>query len=550
MTFSRQIIVVGAAAAALGGAAGFALGPGSPVSSPTPGRTRTSSPAPRHAPPTGSTAGSANAEANDAFVEAVRTSSGARRWLLLLGAAEKSSAADMPRLIFAARGDSAALRMLAARWAELDPQHMFDTLAAATTDGGLLEAFSNRWELSDVLFAEWIKKDVEAAIAALDDRSRFPQAEGLRMNVANQIIKADVERGLRLMKEWNVRHYIPDMKAVGEWAKSDPRHAAEMVRQFGLDYAGQEALKQVGQVWGKSDPRAALEYASSLSGEQSKSFVAAAIKEWASQDLRAAIDFAAGQVDPHLRSQLGRSLVETWAKTDPQSALAWSQENLKGEAREEAIGGVVQTVAANDLNAAAELVSSLDPGGSKNRAAGALLERWFEKGDKEAAIEWMAALPDADTRKGALEKVQWNWLWKDPEGVRAFVSGPHGHLAPPSMISQLASQEARKSPEAAMQWVNKLPAEQAEQARDNVISTWLQIRPEGATRWALGLPPGDDRTGAMRRIASQIAFYSEPAAINFLSALPAVDRAVARDAIGNAHLDEARKARLLESLAR
>jgi hypothetical protein len=210
----------------------------------------------------------------------------------------------------------------------------------------------------------------------------------------------------------------------------------------------------------------------------------------------------------------------------------------------------VKTLAANDINAAAKLVAGLDPGGSKTRAASSILEYWIEKGNKEAAIEWLATLPDADTRKGALERVQWNWLWKDPEGVKAFVTGPHGNLSPPSMVAQIASQEARKSPEAAIQWAKSLRPEQTEQATENVISTWLQIRPEGATQWALGLPQGEERTSAMRRIASQIVYYSEPAAISFLSSLPASDRAVARDAISNAHVEESRKTKLLETLAR
>jgi hypothetical protein len=67
---------------------------------------------------------------NAALQESIRNGTGTSRWLQLLSTLEKAKAEDMPGLIRLAGNDSAMIRMLAARWAELDPDHMFRSLYA------------------------------------------------------------------------------------------------------------------------------------------------------------------------------------------------------------------------------------------------------------------------------------------------------------------------------------------------------------------------------------------------------------------------------------
>ena len=135
--------------------------------------------------------------------------------------------------------------------------------AAGESDGTRAIPFST---LSDVLFQEWTRRDPSAAIAALNRQSNLPGIEGLRMTMTDRIIRQDPERGLRLMKEWNISSFIPTMKAVGAWAEREPRRAVEAAIGAGSDYAQREALSEVGKAWAKSDPAAALAHAESLTG--------------------------------------------------------------------------------------------------------------------------------------------------------------------------------------------------------------------------------------------------------------------------------------------
>jgi hypothetical protein len=483
----------------------------------------------------------------------VRTETGAKRWLIVLAQAEKADATKMPALIRSVGNDSAMIRMLAARWAELDPAHMFASLYADLLQpDGAPGTLPGRWILTDVLFEEWVKKDTAAVIKALNEVPNFSGRDNLRMTVVNRVLKADVEKGLLAMKEWNIRHYIPDMKGVSDWAARDPRHAAEVVASLGGEYAAREAMKFVGKTWAQSDPEGGLRYAMTLNGNSRASLASEVIGAWAQRDLSAAAKFATDQQDPALRAAVAQGLVNTWAKTDPAGALAWSQENLRGNARTEAIGGLIKTAAEKDMEAAGDLVAGMEPGAAQNRACASIFETWFNKGkdQRDAAFAWLAQLPDPQAQQAALDKVQWNWSWNDPVGVRDFIAGPYGHLASASLISQVARNQTAKNPEAAMEWASGLAPEKVADARRAVLDNWLQVRPEGAAAYALKMPAGKDRTAAIMSISQNYMFASTGAeqAAEWFRKLPAEDHETALEAIQSVQIDPERKRKMVEAL--
>jgi hypothetical protein len=372
------------------------------------------------------------------------------------------------------------------------------------------------------------------------------------MTVVNRVMKADVEKGLLAMKEWNIRHYMPDMKGVSEWAARDPKHAAEVVQSLGGDFAAREAMKYVGKAWAQNDPEGGLRYAVTLDGASRSSLASEIMGTWAQRDLKAAVKFATAQEDPAMRASVAQGLVVTWAKTDPSGALSWSQENLRGAARTEVIGGLIKAVAEKDISAAGDLVSAMEPGAAQNRACASIFETWFNKGkdQRDAALAWLAELQDPKAREAALEKVQWNWAWNDPNSVRDFISGPYGHIASMSLIHQVARNQTSKNPEAAMEWAAGLPADRAETARRAVLDSWLQIRPEGAAAYALKMPAGKERTAAINSISQNFAFESSSleSGLEWFKKLPAPDREIARETIKHIQMTPERKRQLDEAL--
>ncbi len=469
------------------------------------------------------------------LAETLRTATGAQRWLTMLAAADKATAEDMPGLVRVAGEDSAMIRMLAARWAELDPQHMFRwVFTDLLLPEGSRDALPGRWALTEVLFDEWTKSDLPAVAKALTDVPNFPGRDNLRMTVSNDAMKTDVERGLRLIKEWGIHHYLPDMSKVGEWAARDPRHATEVVAALALGADGgamieHVTLTEIGKAWAQIDPRAALEFAATMQSFGRFALAGEAVQEWAKKDLGAAVEFATAQGDPTFRASLAQGLVGEWAKTDAAGALAWSNENLRGAARTEVIGDLITAAAGKNLEAAAELVAGMEAGPAQNRACASIFETWFKNGKegRDAAFTWLAALPDASARTAALERVQWGWMSREPDAVRDFVSGPFGQMASSSMLQSVARSQTSKNPEAAMQWAASLPAERSGDVRRAVLENWLNVRPEGAMNFARALPAGVERNDAIRTVSQALA--SSPERLEkWLKQLPRGDRSLAK----------------------
>ena len=391
------------------------------------------------------------------FSKIIRDGTGAERWLALLSEAEQAAAADLPGLIRIAGNDGAMVRMLAARWAALDPSHMLNVLYADSLlppgSAGRLPASGI---LRDVLLEEWTKNDLAGGIAALNDVPAFPMRDYFRRTLANSAVQKDVERGLRLMSEWKISNFIPDLGKVSAWAARDPRHAAEVVLPLSGFYAGPAVLKEVGKAWAESDPAGGLKFAAGLAPGARGSLGGEIIARWAERDLAAAVAYAEAQPEA-FRAGLAAGLVETWGKSDPAGALAWSQRNLKGVARNEVAGSLVTALAKKDLAAAGDLIAGMEPGGAQNRATVALLDAWLKKGagEHDAAFAWLAAVPDAEARRTALDWVGWTWAIGDPAAARDFIAGRRGEIATATMVQRIASMQASANPEAtmAMPWL-------------------------------------------------------------------------------------------------
>jgi hypothetical protein len=483
--------------------------------------------------------------------QAIETEVGSKRWLLLASAAEKASPEDLEALIRRVGNDSAIVSMLCAHWASVDPKHMFASLCADFfMPDGASGALANRWALVDGLFEHWMKADATAAIKAVTEAPNFPGRESLRHSVANRLMKFDVERGLQVLKEWNVRNYIPDMSGVPAWAARDPQHAAETVIRLGNDYVALEALKAVGKTWAQRDPEAGLRFAAALEPVSRSAFAIEAMQVWAGKDIPTAAAFTANQSDISFRATLAQGLMKAWAATDPAAALAWSQKNLQGAARTEAIGNLIQAAAERSLTVASQLVADMEPGAAQNRACASIFETWFARKQEErpAALEWLASLPTAEAQRAALERVQWNWMWREPDAVVEFVSGKYGSLATASLIQQVARRQANKNPEAAMSWASQLPAERSADARIAVLETWLSVRPAGASEYVRSLPPGTERTRAVELVSQNLIWQSPERAAEWCRTLPVEEQKAVRDLIARTGLSTDQQSRFEKAL--
>ena len=487
---------------------------------------------------------------DDTFSKTIQNAKGAERWLALLSEAEQATVADLPGLIRLAGGDDAMLRMLAARWAELDPKHMLNSLyadallpaeSAGRLPGGIV--------LRDVLLEEWTKRDLAGAIAALNDVPAFSMRDFFRLKLADAALQSEVERGLRLMSEWKITNFIPDLGKVSAWAARDPRHAAEIVMPLRGFYGGPAVLKEVGKAWAERDPVEGLKFAAALAPGARANLGGEIIGRWAERDLSAAVAFAAAQPEA-MRAALAAGLIGTWTKSDPAAALIWSQQYLKGAVRDEVIGSVVTVLAEKDLREAGRLVAGMDAGAAQDRATAAIFETWFKKGGSErpAAFEWLAAVPDEETRRAAFTRATWNWPVSDPAEARDFIAGPHGDMVPDATVQWTARHQAMANPEETMAWASALPADRRESARRAALEGWVQVRPEGAITFTRALPAGPERTVAIETVSQSLVSQSAEQAVQWLRDLAPAEQKIARAIFDRTNLTEDKRQQLNKAL--
>jgi hypothetical protein len=457
-------------------------------------------------------------------------SEGVTRWLYWLEAIEKAQLSDFPRLAQLAEGNSIARDLLAARWIDLSPRHMFDTIAAHYGSGDVWSSLGN------TLFKEWPKRDVNAVIAALSEKNgnhAGGRMKDWRWQVAGALIESDPEVGVKLFHEWNIENYGPRMKGIGPWAAKDPRHAAEVALAHPAGYASRLIVEEIGKQWAQVNPTEGLNFAATRRDEYSSILAASTLKTWAEKDLDSAAQWLVS-TDPSTRNRLSAPFVEAWGKHDPESALTWCEENLTGTTLAESVGGLVKGAAQNDVRAAADLVNSLKPSAARTEGALAVAIKWMPEYNARKPVEpemqnWLAQL-DTQSIRRVLDDVQWRWAENDPKGFADFLQQLKPDQITERTYSHLSRTFARTNPEQALDWASKLPDNSAITAGQEAFSTWFQAQPELSMQWLQSLSRTDTRRDPFFEATVRNMAYNHQG-MERLALLPEEQRQAARQII-------------------
>lgn len=551
-----------AAAAALGLGAGYLWrmqsAPGSPAD-PNASAAASAQPtaASRHHKPPG-TPGKAPSIAGDDSPLATQLerdlsmSTGVTRWLYWTEAVEKAALTDFPRLARLAEGNPVAARLLAGRWIELNPRHLFDTLVAVAKDP---RGFPIT-EFSVPLFDSWSKSDPEAVIAALDAAAtaglRGDLLTNWRMRMIEPLFKDHVERAIVVMNEWNIRSYLPRMNGVEKWAAADPRHAAEFALANAVGFASQNILETIGKAWAKTDPAAALEFSAPRRDSLGSQMAAAVLGQWAGRDLAGAAEWLS-KADAGARARLSPAFVEGWARQDSAAALTWANANLEGPSLAAAVSGAFKGVAEQDVAGAAGLVASMQPSPARTEAAIVVARKWFPEFSsnqpvKPEALAWLQGL-DANALGRVIGEVSWQWAESDPKSFQRVLASANGEKAPPEAYLTLARGLTRKNPVEAMAWAERVPEDRRAVSGEAALTEWRRYQPEAAMKWLGELPPSDPRKPFFLESALRNAAFESPNPALFESWTPS-DRALARGLVAKLPVEDALRNRLLEALGK
>lgn len=254
---------------------------------------------------------------------------------------------------------------------------------------------------------------------------------------------------------------------VRDWARTDPRAAAQWVDQLPEGGERSEARSLLAAAWGNADLHAAAAWINEVArGKERQDLLSAVVLSASGGDPKGAIELAVqtfeakslwgiemdramrlwGQLDPpaavrflqshpiegpadsnarQIRTGMISGLAATWATRDPSAALEWA-EKLEGAERTATLvaisGSLVKSIISDPKEALAVMDKIPEP--NRAEALGLLVDSWAEI-DPRAAAEFAHSRPDAANldeviaRKWAKRDFPSSLAWAKtlPEGI-------------------------------------------------------------------------------------------------------------------------------------
>ena len=256
------------------------------------------------------------------------------------------------------------------------------------------------------------------------------------------------------------------------------------------------------------------------------------------------------------RSRLCNALINRWAAIDPDgawdAAMKFDDKNLKRQM----ITSVIGVISRSDLGKARQLLSGIKDQQIKqnalysfiNQAATqdpeeafrmltsdsentqnyshhyqALFQKWAKE-DPEAAIAKLNLIKGNSERQQALQGIAVALVTSDPQRALDLLDGTPPGQSRASMLSSITSAWMSHDSDAAIAWINSLPAADRSKAVQNGCWQLIQEDPAKASKFLASLPANSQTNQQFSQLAGQWAQQDLEAAQKWVESLPAGQR--------------------------
>ncbi|MGB0416497.1 MAG: hypothetical protein ACPGKS_06590 [Coraliomargarita sp.] len=210
----------------------------------------------------------------------------------------------------------------------------------------------------------------------------------------------------------------------------------------------------------------------------------------------------AGQIES-LRAKEGAQLeiLETWARTDPNAALAWAETalvQLPSSMRNAQLRAIYRGYAMLNPKAALQAASQLGDSTAterrlKSNLMGEVIETQIENGDLVAAKQSIELMENGDLKNDMLREMIDEWASYDPLAAAAYVEslGPDADNA---IKMELVREWAEVNPAAAAAWLETLDQNDPtiSRAASSIIREWARYDLTASAEWLNSLPASSE----------------------------------------------------------
>ncbi len=398
------------------------------------------------------------------------------------------------------------LHILFGRYAQDDPGAAVRLLLASDLPG-------ERPELLQAIFGDWARRDVEAALEALQklDDPHLVQAAGDGMLLAHARPDRLVDR--ELLNRLPVAYSPGPALAwyLGAYAAHDPEAAALQAAGLYDSVLRRSALHAVANAWAQQDPAAAMAFAATLANSESRwHFEHPVIERWAASDPDALLGALEAAPNASQRQRLLSVALREIVRRDPQKAIAYA--TASDNRRRRLLFDVLSVLARQDF-AGALATAEAHVSGSYRPGALQMIVSSFAEQDPGAALSWAldydngthlasavrgAARTDspaavaflASLERSALAPHEWDAVVNeiarnDPDRALTLIDrvreGQRG-----GVLHQIAGQLAERDVQAALEWSATVEPQYRDTALSAVVREWARRDLAAAADYAAG----------------------------------------------------------------
>jgi len=214
------------------------------------------------------------------------------------------------------------------------------------------------------------------------------------------------------------------------WAANDPQSAASHYKENSAELAdrgwgrrggrGGESATSIAGEWAKTDPESALAWAATLTGRERTEAESGIYRQLASEDPAAAAQKLAASANPQHEDAL-REIARQWGDQNLAEAESWAR-SLSGDAQTVALARVIETLAKTDLASAKTKALSLTDGGDKDRAISSVVSQMSQT-SPEQAMSYLMENGSPDAQRNSISDTMRNWMGQDTFAAAEFLGG-------------------------------------------------------------------------------------------------------------------------------
>ena len=327
---------------------------------------------------------------------------------------------------FAQLNPSRALSRVLAMEAQHSPDRLIVTVFREWAHSDLNEAVSQVRKLSETRRDSALRTILEERTDLSEETRRSIAAEVGNDQIAVEVLHEErIEKAMENPEEaWEelvlelqdgMTHGQGLSRVALSWVQKDGMGVMERISTSLTNlHARRGVVHSVLYNLASTNPSEAFEYALSMKNDPFNSAKESVVDVWARSDPQSAMAAVSGIEAKTLRETLEESIAYRWADKEPQKVLE-AIDALPEHVRESTTRTAISKIAENSPHEAADLVAEMEPGDTRKLSAVSLTEPWLSQ-DQEAVLDWILNEPAIqDLRYFLLESTLFRIALEDPK---------------------------------------------------------------------------------------------------------------------------------------